>query len=74
MAETSEERLRDIINRLIVQPKLVSPGKGSDAVLKEAELSIRAQSNFVLGFIEMHTNYQIQEQQRVVQEQIQQHH
>lgn len=38
MAETPEEKLRDIINRLIVQPKLVNPGKDSGSILQQAEL------------------------------------
>lgn len=72
MKETPEDYIKQIIEKHIVKPKFESEKKSKSKQkdekkslqeLQDLEKSLAAVEQFVLGFVDMHTNTQIQKQQ-----------
>lgn len=57
MNETSDDRIKDIINRFIVQPKI--NGNVAKSLSDEIQHAIFKSEQFIMGYVEQHTNFQI---------------
>jgi len=69
MLGTSDEKIKDIINRHIVQAKIMKDQLTPEREASERfRRSIMSCEQLVMDFVEMHTNHQIQLQQKLVRE------